>query len=115
SPDGPLDQTDPAARMITVEDLLTHRAGFTYGDFHAGPIAAAYREALGGDIDSDVPPEEWIARLAALPLIDQPGRRFHCGKSTDLLGLLIERIEDAPLGDVLKRRIFDPLGMKDTG
>jgi len=115
SPDGPLDATEPAKRPITFEDLLTHRSGLTYGDLQRGPIAAAYREALGGDIDSAVPPHEWIARLAALPLIDQPGRQFHYGKSTDLLGLLIERIEDAPLADVLKRNIFDPLGMKDTG
>jgi CubicO group peptidase (beta-lactamase class C family) len=48
-------------------------------------------------------------------LIDQPGRAFHYGHSTDLLGLLVARIEDAPLGDVLKRRICDPLGMNDTG
>ncbi len=115
APDGPLDETEPAERPITFEDLLTHRSGLTYGDLRRGPIAAAYRQALGGDIDSDVPPREWIARLAALPLIDQPGRQFHYGKSTDLLGLLIERIEDAPLADVLKRRIFDPLGMKETG
>jgi CubicO group peptidase (beta-lactamase class C family) len=114
SPEGPLGETDPAERPITFEDLLTHRSGLTYGDFHRGPIAAAYSQALGGDIDSDVPTHEWIARLAALPLIDQPGRQFHYGKSTDLLGLLIERIEDAPLADVLKRRICDPLGMKDT-
>ena len=115
SPEGPLDQTEPAERPITFEDLLTHRSGLTYGDFHRGPIAAAYSEALGRDIDSDVPPHEWIARLATLPLIDQPGRQFHYGKSTDLLALLIERIEDAPLADILKRRIFNPLGMKDTG
>src|SRR5262249_28009760 len=115
TPDGPLDETEPAERPITFEDLLTHRSGLTYGEFHRGPIAAAYTQALGGDIDSDVQPPEWIARLAALPLIDQPGRQFHYGKSTDLLGLLIERMEDAPLADVLKRRIFDPLGMKDTG
>jgi CubicO group peptidase (beta-lactamase class C family) len=115
SPEGPLDETEPAERTITFEDLLTHRSGLTYGDFHRGPIAAAYRQALGGDIDTDVSPNEWIARLAALPLIDQPGRQFHYSKSTDLLGLLIERIEDAPLADVLKRRLFDPLGMTDTG
>ena len=55
------------------------------------------------------------AGLADLPLIDQPGAAFHYGHSTDLLGLLIARMEDAPLGDVLERRIFGPLGMKDTG
>jgi CubicO group peptidase (beta-lactamase class C family) len=115
SPASPLDQTNPAERLITFEDLLTHRSGLTYGDFQSGPIAMAYRDALGADIDSEVHPDDWIARLAAIPLIQQPGTAFHYGHSTDLLGLLIARMEDAPLGDVLKRRIFDPLGMNDTG
>ena len=115
SPAGPLGATDPADRLITFEDLLTHRAGLTYGAIHQGPIAKAYADALGGDIDSDVAPDDWIRRLAALPLIDQPGATFHYGHSTDLLGLLIARIEDATLGEVLERRIFDPLGMNDTG
>jgi CubicO group peptidase (beta-lactamase class C family) len=115
SSSGPLDQTDPAARQITFRDLLTHRSGLTYGDLHAGPIGKAYAEALGGAIDTNVTPDDWIARLAALPLIDQPGATLHYGHSTDLLGLLIARIEDAPLGDVLERRIFGPLGMCDTG
>jgi CubicO group peptidase (beta-lactamase class C family) len=114
SPDGPVSETDPAEGPITFEDLLTHRAGLTYGDFHRGPIAQAYREALGGEIDSGVAPDDWIARLATLPLISQPGSAMHYGRSTDLLGLLIARIEGAPLGVVLRRRIFDPLGMKDT-
>jgi len=112
---GTLDQTDPAERLITFEDLLTHRSGLTYADWHSGPIAKAYKEALGSDIDSEVIPDDWIARLAALPLIDQPGAAFHYGHSTDLLGLLIARMDNAPLGDVLKCRIFDPLGMSDTG
>ena len=115
SPTGPLDQTDPAERPITFEDLLTHRSGLTYGGVHAGPIAEAYANALGGDIDSEVAPDNWIADLAALPLIDQPGAGFHYGCSTDLLGLLIARIDGATLGEVLARRIFRPLGMKDTG
>ncbi len=115
SPNGSLDETEPAERPITFEDLLTHRSGFTYGDFHTGPIARAYAEVLGGDIDSDVTPDAWIAGLATLPLIDQPGACFHYGRSSDLLGLLIARIEGAPLGDVLQRRIFGPLGMTDTG
>jgi CubicO group peptidase (beta-lactamase class C family) len=115
SPTGPLDRTDPAERPITFEDLLTHRSGLTYGGFHPGPLERAHKEVLGGDIDSDVIPDDWIAGLASLPLIDQPGAAFHYGHSTDLLGLLIARMEDAPLGDVLKRRIFDPLGMNDSG
>ena len=115
SPNAPLDQTYPAERLITFRDLLTHRSGLTYSAFHTGPIAKAYEDALGGEVDTYVEPDDWIARLAALPLIDQPGIGFHYGHSTDLLGLLIVRIEDAPLGELLKRRIFDPLGMKDTG
>jgi CubicO group peptidase (beta-lactamase class C family) len=115
SPNGPLDETDPVERPITFEDLLSHRAGLTYADLHRGPIAQTYRDALGGDIDSDVAPGEWIARLAQLPLIGQPGSAMYYGCSTDLLGLLIARIEGAPLGEVLRRRIFDRLGMKDTG
>jgi len=114
SPGGSLEDTDPAERSITFEDLLTHRAGLTYADFQRGPIAQAYREALGRDIDSDVTPDDWIARLAKLPLIGQPGSAMYYGCSTDLLGFLIARIEGVPLGTVLRRRIFDPLGMKDT-
>jgi len=115
SPEAPLGEVVPEERPITFRDLLTHRSGLTYGSFHAGPIAQAYAEALGGDIDSPIAPDDWIARLAALPLIDQPGAGFHYGVSTDLLGLLIARIDGAPLGEVLERRIFGRLGMKDTG
>lgn len=115
SPDAALDDTVPAERPITFGDLLTHRSGITYGDFHRGPIAAAYREALGGDIDTDVRPDDWIAALGALPLIDQPGGAFHYGHSTDLLGLLIARMEGTSLGSLLRRRLFQPLGMNDTG
>jgi CubicO group peptidase (beta-lactamase class C family) len=113
-PDGPLDQTDEAVRSITFRDLLTHRSGLTYGDFHRGPIGAACAERLGGQIDNPLSPDEWIGRLAALPLIDQPGAGFHYGLSTDLLGFLLARLDGAPLGDVLERRVFAPLGMRDT-
>ena len=96
SPDGPLGETDAAERAITFDDLLTHRAGLTYADFHRGPIAQAYREVLGGEIDSHVAPDEWIAGLAKLPLIGQPGSAMYYSRATDLLGLLIARIEGRP-------------------
>ena len=115
SPDGPLDETDEAMRPMTFRDLLTHRSGLTYGDFHRGPIGRAYAETLGATIDNPLAPDEWIERLAALPLIDQPGSGFHYGVSTDLLGFLIARLERAPLSAVLERRVFAPLGMRDTG
>jgi CubicO group peptidase (beta-lactamase class C family) len=115
SPDGALDDTAPAGRPITMLDLLTHRAGFTYGGFHTGPIGAAYAKALGMDIDSHLTPDAWISALAALPLIDQPGAGFHYGASIELLGLLIARIAGQSLGELLATRIFRPLGMADTG
>jgi CubicO group peptidase (beta-lactamase class C family) len=114
-PNGPLEQTDAAERPITFGDLLTHRSGLTYGELHRGPISRACAQALGGTMDNALGPDEWIARLATLPLIDQPGAGFHYGLSTDVLGFLIARLEDAPLGDVLERCIFRPLGMRDTG
>jgi CubicO group peptidase (beta-lactamase class C family) len=111
-PNGPLDQTDAADRPITFGDLLTHRSGLTYGELHRGPIARACAEDLGGAIDNALNPDEWIARLGTLPLIDQPGAGFHYGLSTDLLGFLIARLEDA-LRRCPERRIFGP-GIRDT-
>jgi CubicO group peptidase (beta-lactamase class C family) len=114
-PEGPLDQIDEARRPITFGDLLTHRSGLTYGDLHWGPVTHAYADALGGQIDNPLSPDEWIARLATVPLIDQPGAGFHYGLSTDLLGFLIARLEGIPLSEVLDRRVFARLGMRDTG
>jgi len=114
-PNGPLDQTDAVERPITFGDLLTHRSGLTYGEFHRGPIGGACAERLGAHMDNALTPDEWIARVGTLPLIDQPGAAFHYGISTDLLGFLIGRLEQEPLGDVLRRRIFAPLKMRDTG
>ena len=115
APNGALDDTVEAERPITFDDLLTHRSGLTYGDPHRSPLSAAYRERLGGDIDTEVNPDEWIQWLAGLPLIAQPGSAMYYGNSTDLLGLLIARIDGTSLGDMLRRRILGPLGMKDTG
>ena len=112
--EGPLDQTVPATRAITFRDLLTHRSGLTYGEFHRGPIGAAYTATLGATIDNVLSPDEWIARLATLPLVDQPGAAFHYSISTDLLGFLLARIEGTTPGAVLRRRVLDPLGMHDT-
>lgn len=113
-PEGPLDRTIPVARAMTFRDLLTHRSGLTYGEFHRGPIRAACAAILGGQIDNELSPDEWIAKLATLPLIDQPGAAFHYGISSDLLGLLLARIDGMPLGAVMRQRVFDPLGMRDT-
>lgn len=111
---GPLDETVPAAREITVEDLFTHRSGLAYGFTSMGPIAHAYDKQLGSPLINALSPDAWLQALSELPLVYQPGERFHYSHATDVLGFLVSRIEGKPLGEVLKARIFDPLGMSDT-
>jgi CubicO group peptidase (beta-lactamase class C family) len=112
--EGPLDETYPAPRDITVEDLMTHRSGLAYGFTSTGPIAHAYQAALGDVLSSAHAPDAWMKALAGLPLSYAPGERFHYSHATDVLGFLIGRIEGKPFRDVLFERIFNPLGMVDT-
>lgn len=115
-PDGPLGDTVRARRDITIEDLLTHRSGLGYGFTSVGPIARAYDAAIGRFPDSrSRSTDEYLAALGTLPLFYEPGERMNYGASTDVLGLMLERIEGKRLMDVLQARIFGPLGMKDTG
>ena len=113
--ESPLDDTVAAVRDMTVEDLMTHRAGFGYSMFSSGPIASAYSEVLGSELFIDKSPDAWLHALGSLPLIYQPGDRLNYGLSTDVLGILVARIEGKPLAQLLKERIFDPIGMSDTG
>lgn len=114
SPAGPLDDTVPAQRAITIEDLLTHRSGFAYAPFSEGPLKGAYEAMLGDPGMNRKSVDEWMTALAGLPLAHQPGERFHYGHSTDVLGFLIGRIEGKPFRHVLEERILAPLGMGDT-
>ncbi len=109
-PHGPVDRTVPAQRRITVEDLMTHRSGLAYMFSVRGPLADAYRK-LPRRQDQD----RWLAELAALPLVHQPGARLTYSHATDVLGIALSRIEGKPLSDVLTQRILAPLGMSDTG
>jgi CubicO group peptidase (beta-lactamase class C family) len=113
-PTGPLDDTYPAPRDITVEDLMTHRAGLAYGFTSIGPIAHAHEERLGPALGTHLTPDAWLKALGSLPLSYPPGERFHYSHATEVLGFLVARIEGKPLGEVLKARIFGPLGMADT-
>jgi CubicO group peptidase (beta-lactamase class C family) len=117
-----LDDTVPANRAITLRDLLSYRMGF--GSVMAPPdtypiqtMIRAYR--IGGDgppIPSKAPnTEEWLRNFGALPLIAQPGERWMYNTSADVLGVLIARVSRESFGTFLRKRIFDPLGMKDTG
>jgi CubicO group peptidase (beta-lactamase class C family) len=105
---------EDAKRLITILDLLTHTAGFTYSGFLNGKIKDDHINVLGGDIDSHATKEQWINGLASLPLASQPGELFNYGRSTDLLGILISTIEGKSLGKVMAEKIFDPLAMADT-
>ncbi|MEC8667545.1 MAG: serine hydrolase domain-containing protein [Pseudomonadota bacterium] len=104
--------TVPATRTMTVQDLLRHTSGLTYGFFGSGPAREAYNEA--GVANSELSGLEQAKLLASLPLEHEPGTKWEYSRSTDVLGGVIEAVTGQPLGEVLKARIFDPLGMEDT-
>ena len=116
--DGPLDDTVPARRPITVRDLLTSTFGLGL-DFTAlgTPImGAVFEQGLTPNLPEPMPaPDEWMRRLGALPLMHQPGERWQYHISNDLLGVLVARVTGQPFETFLRERVFDPLGMKDTG
>ena len=120
-PDADLDDTVPAHRPITVRDLLTFTMGLGIVAAAPGtvPIADALAELeLGQGMPSpQTPPapDEWIRRLGTLPLMYQPGERWMYNTGSDVLGVLIERACGQPFETFLKERIFDPLGMNDSG
>lgn len=109
-PRGPLDRTVPAQRHITVDDLMTHRSGLAYMFSVLGPLSDAYRK-LPTRQDQD----RWLSELSELPLAHQPGDRLTYSHATDVLGIVLSRVEGKPLSDVLTERILGPLGMPDTG
>ncbi|MCH9721178.1 MAG: beta-lactamase family protein [Actinomycetia bacterium] len=109
-PTGPLDSTVPAQRPITVEDLMTHRGGLAYAFSVSGPISRAY---AGVSLRQDQ--DHWLADVAGLPLVHQPGERITYSQSTEVLGIALSRITGKPLHTVLSERILEPLGMADTG
>jgi len=118
--DGPLDETIPAKRPITVRDLLTFRMGF--GQMMAPPDAYPILKAaneqqigMGPPNPSQVPaPDEWMRRLGRLPLMHQPGGQWMYNTGSDVLGVLIARASGQPLEMFLRERIFEPLEMRDT-
>jgi CubicO group peptidase (beta-lactamase class C family) len=119
--DGPLHDTVPANRPITVRDLLTFRMGFgqVMAPPDAYPILKAASEqqiGMGPPNPSGMPaPDEWMRRLGSLPLMSQPGERWMYNTGSDVLGVLIARASGQPFETFLRERIFDPLTMKDTG
>src|SRR5438132_12698991 len=121
--DGPLDDTAPARRPVTVEDLLTFRMGHglilepTFDPPFPIITAARDLELVMGPPDPRTPhdPNEWLKRFGTLPLMYQPGERWQYNTGSLVLGVLIARASRQPLGEFFRVRIFEPLGMKDTG
>jgi CubicO group peptidase (beta-lactamase class C family) len=117
--DGPLDATVPANRPLTLRDLLTFRMGLGMLMSPPGvfPIQRAMDEHVLMRLDPAPPhsPDEWMRRLGTLPLMHQPGERWMYHTGSDVLGVLIARVAGQTFENFLKERIFDPLGMRDTG
>jgi CubicO group peptidase (beta-lactamase class C family) len=121
--DGPLDDTVAANRPITVEDLLTFRMGFgmVFEPSFEPPYpvinAAKELQLVMGPPNPRTPhdPDEWIKRFGTLPLMYQPGERWQYNAGSLVLSVLVARASGRPLGDVLRTRVFAPLGMEETG
>ena len=105
--------TVPAARGITVQDLLRHTAGLTYEFRGNTPVHKAYIEAKVARLRQNN--ADQVATLASLPLLHQPGAHWEYSRSTDVLGRLVEVISGQTLGAFLSVRILGPLGMTDSG
>lgn len=103
----------PGTRAPTVQDLLRHTSGLTYGIFGDSMVKAEYRKS--GVEQGKLTNTEFSHRLAMLPLAYAPGTVWEYGRSTDIVGALIERVSGQTLGTYLQARIFGPLGMGDTG
>jgi CubicO group peptidase (beta-lactamase class C family) len=102
----------PAKRPITIQDLMRHTSGITYGFFGEGLVKKTYLDAhiFSGDVDN----AEFAERIAKLPLAYQPGTTWDYSHSVDILGRVIEVVSGKSLFQFEKERLLDPLGMKDT-
>ena len=117
--DGDLDDTEPARRSITVEDLLTMRMGFGWVfECECPAVGRATELELGfgpPDPMGPPPPDEWIARFATLPLLEQPGSVWRYELAFAVLGVLLARATGRPLQEIITDRLLAPLGMTGTG
>jgi CubicO group peptidase (beta-lactamase class C family) len=105
--------TEPAHRDMTIHDLFRHTSGLTYGFFGNSEVDQIYQQMGVSTTDKDL--AEMVAKLSKIPLKHQPGEVWEYSLSVDVLGRLIEVISGRPFDSFLKERIFDPLGMVDTG
>ena len=116
-PDAPVDDVVPAARPVTVADLLDFRAGYGFpSDFSLPAVGLLFSELEQGPPQPQhvAPPDEWMATLSRIPLLHQPGDAWLYNTCSDILGVLIARVSGRPLPELLAERLFEPLGMVDT-
>jgi CubicO group peptidase (beta-lactamase class C family) len=111
----PAFMTRPPSRPMLIVDLLRHTSGLTYGFQQRSNVDAAYREKNIGAVEKAGTLEGMIADLAGIPLEFSPGEAWNYSVSTDVIGYLVGKISGMPFEQFLKERIFDPLGMADTG
>jgi CubicO group peptidase (beta-lactamase class C family) len=107
--------TRPPSRPMLIVDLLRHTSGLTYGFQQRSNVDAAYRELKVGEIEKAGTLQSMIEELAKLPLEFSSGEAWNYSVSTDVIGYLVGKISGRPFEQFLKERIFDPLGMNDTG
>ena len=105
---------EPARRPVTIHQLLTHSAGFTYGLDNDHPVSRLYRERRTDFYPTDGALDEVVSRLACLPLVHHPGERWNYGVATDVLGRLVEVVSGERLDSFFAEHILGPLGMNDT-
>ncbi|MEA3000669.1 MAG: hypothetical protein QOK17_2502 [Sphingomonadales bacterium] len=108
-------RTRPPDRPMMMLDLLRHTSGFTYEFQNLTPVDAAYRARGLGVIRAERGLEDFVATLATVPLEFSPGEAWNYSVSTDVLGLVVQRLSGIPFEEFLRNRIFEPLGMADTG
>ncbi len=104
----------PPGRSITIQDLLRHTAGLSYGGYKESqsPVDKFYDEA---DLfNPKITNTEVVDRISSIPLMFHPGQKWHYSMATDVIGYLVEVLSDRPLADFMQEKIFDPLGMVDT-
>jgi CubicO group peptidase (beta-lactamase class C family) len=101
----------PATTPIRIRDLLTHTAGFTYGEGNPGAVSKLYVEQRCDFLPGDGPLSEVVERLAGIPLLFEPGSAWNYGVASDVLGRVIEVAAGRPLDQVIRDGILEPLGM----
>ncbi len=107
-------ESEPARRMITIRDLLTHTAGLTYGFMEATLVDALYREQGADYLRTDATLAEVTRIVAGLPLLAHPGAAWNYSVATDVLGRLVEVVSGRDFADYLRERVIRPLGLHDT-